>query len=353
MISYLIVGSGYRAEYFARIARKYFSLFRAMFLCRSQEKAQVVSSRTGVPAVITLEEALNFHPDFVVVAVDREHVADVAMEWAERGYPVVTETPVGSSMEKLQKLWAMQEEKQAKIVCCEQYHRYPVLANGLEKVRSGLIGTPATAYLSLAHDYHGISLIRRMLGTEGEAYTLYGTRTTGSVVATDSRYGAILDGSAAQEVRGTAHITFASGKTCLYDFASTQYRTFIRSRHLAVRGDRGEWSDRLITYADENNCPGRAFVMPEIPATYRALDTQALRDGRKTWTPELFLDTEQDEFAIASILLDMEAYLQGGPSPYPLREALDDACFWLLLNEAVIRPWEPVVAQEMPWSNKE
>ena len=42
MISFLIVGSGYRAEFYARIARKYSTLFQAMFLCRSEEKAAAV-----------------------------------------------------------------------------------------------------------------------------------------------------------------------------------------------------------------------------------------------------------------------------------------------------------------------
>ena len=75
--------------------------------------------------------------------------------------------------------------------------------------------------------------------------------------------------------------------------------------------------------------------MPEIPDRYRRLDTQYLRDLRKTWRSELFLDTLQDEYAIATILLDMEDYLRGGPSPYPLWEAIEDARFWLKLDRLV------------------
>ena len=353
MISYLIVGSGYRSEYYARIAAKHGELFRAMFLCRSREKAEAVSARTGIRATTALEEALAFQPDFAVVAVSRDHMADVAIEWIERGYPVVTETPVGASREELEALWALSRDRGAKIVCCEQYHRYPILANGLAQVQAGRIGRPVSAYLSLAHDYHGISLIRRMLGTQGEACTLRGERTAGEVAATDSRYGAILDGSVAKEERDVVHISFSSGKTAVYDFASTQYRSFIRARHLTVRGEKGEWSDRIITCVGADNEPERIFLMPEIFPAYRRLDTQALRDIRKTWAPELFLDTEQDEFAIASILLDMDAYLKGGPSPYPLEEALDDAWFWLKLNEAVRNPWAAVTTGGVPWREKE
>lgn len=349
MLSYLIVGSGYRAEYFARIAVKHPDLFRAKFLCRSAEKAALVTAHTGVAATTELDAALAFRPDFVVVAVDWGHVGDVTEEWALRGFPVVAETPVGSTEEKLKRLWALQEEKGAKIVCSEQYHRHPVLAEGFAQVRAGVIGEPISAYLSLAHDYHGMSLIRRMLLTEGEDYTLRAERRTADVVATDSRYGAIRDGSLAAEERTIAHIAFDSGKTAVYDFAPLQYRTFIRSRHLSVRGERGEWSDRIILYADGNGQPRRTFLMPEIPEKYRRLDNQALRDIRKTFTGELFLDTEEDEYAIATLLLDMEDYIGGGPSPYPLREALDDAWFCLMLSEAAKRPWEPFRAENLPW----
>ena len=348
MISYVIVGSGYRSEYYARAAVKHRDLFRAMYLCRSEEKAKAVSERTGVAATTRLEEALSFGPDFIVVAISRDAVAQVAAEWLQRGYPVVTETPVGATYEQLEALWAL-SQRGAKIVSCEQYHRYPILAAGLRAVRSGLIGRPVSAYLSLAHDYHGFSLIRRMLGVQGEAFTLRGERRVTPVLATDSRYGAILDGSVAKEERDIVHIAFESGKTAVYDFAGTEYRSFIRARHLTVRGEKGEWSDRIVYYADENNEPRRLFLMPEIDPAHRALDNQTLRDGRKSWTGELFLDTEQDEFAVSSILMDMAAYLKGGPSPYPLEEALDDALFWLKLNEAVKTPWADVASGDAPW----
>ena len=340
MISFLIVGSGYRAEFYARIARKYSTLFRAMFLCRSEEKAAAVEQRTGVNGTASLESALAFHPDFIVVAVDNKHVGDVTEEWALRGYPVLSETPVGCSVEQLERLRKLQQEKGALISCAEQYHRYPVLAEGIRRVESGLIGRPCSIYISLAHEYHGFSLIRRILQTTGEEYTMVAVRQRSETAATDSRYGAILDGSIAQEERYIAYITFSSGKTAIYDFADLQYRSFIRSRHLTVRGERGEWNDRIMSFVDADNKPGRICLMPEIPDRFQQLDTQTLRDGRKTWTPELFLDTEQDEFAAASMLLDMGAYISGGPSPYPLEEAVADAYFCLLLRQAVEQPFK-------------
>ena len=334
MLTYAIVGSGYRAEYFARVARTWPEQFRALFLCRSEAKAAKLKRDTGVDAVLTAEAVEAFGPDFVVVAVDRGHVADVAEEWIARGYPVVTETPVGDTEEKLERLQALGEGG-AKIVCCEQYHRQPILAAGLEAIGQGLIGAPRTAYISLVHDYHAASLIRRALGVGGEGYTLLGARRVSPAVETDSRYGAILDGRVTDEVRDQVLVTFESGRTAIYDFAPLQYRSYIRARHITVRGDRGEWSDTTLYGLDAQGLPWRRALTPELPEKYRCLDTQYLRDLRKAWRGELFLDTLQDEYAIATILLDMGEYLAGGPSPYPLWEAVGDARFWLRLQEAV------------------
>lgn len=334
MLSYVIVGSGYRAEYFGRVAQTWPELFRALFLCRSEEKAAKLKRNTGVDAVLTAEEAEAFRPDFIVVAVDRGHVADVAEEWLLRGWPVVTETPVGDTEEKLERLQRLAEGG-AKIICCEQYHRQPLLAAGLEAVAQGLIGEPQTAYISLVHDYHAASLIRRALMTGREGYTLRGARRSGPAVETDSRYGAILDGRRTTEARDQVLVTFESGKTAIYDFSPLQYRSYIRARHFTVRGETGEWSDTTLYGLDAENRPWRRALMPEIPEKYRCLDTQYLRDLRKAWRPELFLDTLQDEYAIATILLDMAEYLEGGPSPYPLWEAVEDARFWLRLEQAV------------------
>ena len=349
MLSYVIVGSGYRAEYFGRVAATYPDLFRALFLCRSDEKCALMKAHTGIDATQSVEDCLAFHPDFIVIAVDRGHIAEQAMTWVERGFAVVTETPVGDTLPSLDTLWRMGQSG-AKIVCCEQYHRQPILAAGLEAIRQGLIGKPASAYISMLHDYHAASVLRMALQIQpGTPCTLHGMRHESDVIETDSRYGAILDGWTAQKARDMVHISYATGQEVIYDFCPVQYRSYLRTRHFTVRGERGEWSDTLLLYQDKNNLPQRQYLLPQISEEYRCLDTQALRDRRRNWTAELAPDTVQDEFAIASLLLDMGDYLSGGPSPYPLREALEDAYFWLLLQEAVTHPWQEIASEVMPW----
>ena len=47
MLSYVIVGSGYRAQYYGRVARTWPEQFRAVFLCRSEEKAAKMKRRAA------------------------------------------------------------------------------------------------------------------------------------------------------------------------------------------------------------------------------------------------------------------------------------------------------------------
>ncbi|MBR7041603.1 MAG: hypothetical protein IKI24_07180 [Clostridia bacterium] len=349
MLSYIIVGSGYRAEYFGRIAKAHPDIFRALFLCRSREKADKMTADTGINATTDERECLAFCPDFAVIAVDRAHVAPVAEEWINKGFPVVTETPAGDTTEQLLKLWEL-GQKGAKIVCSEQYHRQNVLMSGLSAVKEGLIGEPSSMYISLVHEYHAASLIRRALMVPaGEGFTVRAVNQKSRAVKTDSRTSAFWDNEQTEVSRDTALISFSSGKFAVYDFDSIQYRSFIRARHLSVRGSRGEWSDAALLYADERGVPQRRLLNAEMPEKYRCLDTQTLRDRRKIPSTELNCDTAQDEFAIASILLDMEEYLRGGPSPYPLSEALEDAYFALKLREALSSPHVPVTSEKMPW----
>ena len=347
-LSYLIVGSGYRAKFYARIAKTYPALFSALFLCRSEEKAALMQYETGVPAVCSTEEAAAFRPDFIVIAVNKTSITDVSIEWVNRGYPVLMETPAGMTREQLLQLWNLSQNS-ARIAVAEQYHRYPDMIAGLQAVSEGRIGTPGSAYLSLAHDYHGMSLLRRMLLTEGESYSIRGERTMYPVTETDSRTGPLPGNPVRERARDLVWVSFDSGKKALYDFSGVQYHSFIRSRHVLVRGDRGEWCDTVLYCLDNRGQPVREELRPVIPERYRELDTALLRDARRVPRTGLSMDNLQDEFAMASMLYDMKDFLENGTEVYPLREALEDAYFRILMEEALAEPWKEVRAGKMPW----
>ncbi|MBR2812818.1 MAG: hypothetical protein IKD69_15705 [Solobacterium sp.] len=91
-LSYVIVGSGYRAAFYGRIASRYPDLFRAMFYSRSEEKAKAIHAASGLMASSSVQECLAFRPDFAVIAVTKAAIADVADQWLQMGLPAALET---------------------------------------------------------------------------------------------------------------------------------------------------------------------------------------------------------------------------------------------------------------------
>lgn len=349
-LSFIIVGSGYRAMFYVRIARRYPEQFDLKYvLCRSEEKAERLIREQGAPATASVEQCENAGADFVVVAVNKTSIADVAREWILKGYPVVTETPAGSSIEKIKMLWDLKVNHSERIMVCEQYHRYPVLAGGLKAIEDGKLKDPYAVYLSVAHDYHGISLIRRMLQLGPEPVRMRGSRYEFPVTETDSRNGEITDGRIAGKLRDHVTMEFASGKAAFYDFSGVQYHSYIRSRHVTVQGQDGEWSDTILHYVNEEHKPETEYLLPYFAPRYQALETRELKELCRSWKPELLLEQAQDEYAIATMLYDMRDYLAGGPEVYPLAEALEDAYLWILMQEAVQSPGKEIISERMPW----
>lgn len=349
-LSFVIIGSGWRAMFFARIARRFPEQFELKYLyCRTEEKAERVAREQGVPVTTSIEACEAARPDFVVVAVSKADICAVTKDWAAKGYPVLMETPAGCTVEELKELWELKEKHGAKIQVAEQYHRYPIMAAGLKAVKEGKLGDPYAVSLTVAHDYHGASLIRRMLGMGFEPMTLHGNRYRLPVTETDSRYGPVMGGGVKEQPRDHVTIEFASGKTAFYDFSGVLYHSFIRSRHLNVQGQNGEWNDSWLRYLGEDGLPVLEQMKPYLDPRYQCLETEELREICGRWNPVLTLEGQQDEYAIATMMFDMRDYLAGGAEVYPLAESLEDAYIWLLIQEAAEHPWTEVKSRPMPW----
>lgn len=350
-LSFVVVGSGFRAMFYGRIARTYPELFEMKYmLCRSQEKADRIRTQTGFSVTTSKEACEACRPDFVVVAVNKANIADVAEEWVLRGHTVLTETPAGASLEQLERIWELRERCGCRIQVAEQYFHYPSLSVGMKYIERGDIGEPFSLYISVAHDYHGASIMRKYLSVGQEAFAVAAKRFRFPLTETDSREGAVTDGRTTLRERDIALFEFASGKIGLYDFSGEQYHSFIRSRHIIVRGRDGELSDQVLYRLDDRHYPRTKILLPELEPRYRVLETKRIRDYVRMWKPELSLDEIEDEYAIACMLYDMGDYIASGKEIYPLRDALQDAYMWLVLQEAVQKPGKQMYAREMPWN---
>lgn len=352
-LSFIIVGSGWRSLFFVRIAKRYPEQFKLQYmLCRTQEKADKMAAEYNIPTTTSQEACEETAPDFVVVAVSKADLFQETKKWAEKGFPVLCETPAADSVEDLQSLWELVQNG-AKVQIAEQYHRYPIMAAGLKAIADGRLHDPYAVTLSMAHDYHGVSLIRRMLQPDNpqglRLESLCGEQYSFPVTNTDSRYGAITDGSIGRQERKVVTLKFANDKVAFYDFSGVQYHSFIRARHVNVQGRDGEWNDTFLRYVDESHMPHEEKLTAWLHPDYGCLDTEELKRQSREWNPYIIMDNAQDEYAIASMMFDMREYIAGGKEVYPMAEALEDAYIYLLMNEAVSNPGQTIVPQPMPW----
>ena len=354
-LSFVIIGSGYRAVFWSKVAKRYPEQFILKYMyCRTKEKAERIAAEHDIPTTSSIEEIEAVKPDFVVVAVSKDSICAVTKEWAQKGYPVLCETPAAMTVEELKELWFLTQNG-AKIQVAEQYHRYPIMLAGLNAIAERKLGDPYAVRLSVAHDYHGVSLVRRMLQpTHPEKLRLdhvEGQKYTFTVRETDSRYGAIKDGSVKERERSIVTMQFAGGTVAFYDFSGVQYRSFIRSRHVNVQGQDGEWNDVWLRYVDEDFEPVTEKVLPWLNPKYEFLNTSQLLQESYEWTGAMELTTMQEEYAVASMMCDMRAYIEDGLEVYPMAEALEDAYVFLLMEKAYHQPGKPVYPENMPWHN--
>ncbi len=328
-IRYVIVGSGWRSEFYARIAKALPDKFEAAaMLCRTEAKAKQMEEKLGVYTTTSEAECRSLKPDFIVVAVDKPSVFKVSRNWLDKGWPVLCETPAGLKMEDLEDAWRFHCYG-TRFQVAEQYHLYPRYEKILEVVKSGVLGDPQAVDLSAAHDYHAVSLIRRILGVGFENAFFTGKRFTFPVLETAGRDGIIENGQIKDSYRIRMDMEFDSGKMGFYDFDKIQYHSRIRGIEIRIQGDRGELSGNHLTYVDSDGI----FYEETI-----------------SWeNPYADLGFSEDETAIVKMLEGMKQYVDNGTECYPVAEALQDAYFSLCMEKALLHPYETIQSQTQMW----
>jgi predicted dehydrogenase len=346
-IRFAIVGSGWRSLYYVRIAKALKDHFElCAMLCRTEEKAQYIKETCQINAITSIEGCVSLQPDFVVVAVDKAHIASVSIEWLQRGFPVLCETPATMQIADLEELWKLHEEG-SRIITAEQYRCYPINTARKTLLDMGLIGEAQFLYLSLAHEYHAVSLMRSFLQIEaGTPFSVQARDLTFPTRETLSRYERFTDGRISGKTRVNALFSFENGKACLYDFDSEQYRSPIRNDSFRIDGISGQILNDTVYWIDGKSQTQQKSLH---------IDSYTVETGNKN--PNLdhfeevtnisFLDQNiylppfgsrglsQDETAIASLLRDMSEYVNGGMEPYPLKDALEDAYAAILLRRSI------------------
>ena len=346
-IRFVIVGSGWRSLYYVRIAKALPQVFHlCAMLCRTDEKAARMAQENGIHTTTSVSECMEYKPDFVVVVVNKASIAEVALQWLDKGFCVLSETPAALDTGTLARLREA-EHRGARLVVCEQYRRYPSLSALRKIAQSGIIGEPTCLNLSVAHEYHGASLMRAFLDIRGfENFTVRAKTYEFPTTETLTRYDLFKDGRVAQKKRTVATFEFESGKVGIYDFDSEQYRSPIRRNTIRLQGVRGEMIDDKVYYLNADN----DGVVSQITTNSRIVHTDSnnpniaafteiqniVFEGKSIYNPPFGLcGLSEDETAIATMMQKTALYSKGlEDSPYSLDEAVFDAYMAIILQRA-------------------
>lgn len=352
---YLVIGYGWRTDFFYRIAQLCPERFEVCAgVLRTRERAAQVSEEKHIYATEDLEKALETKPDFAVLCVPKAIGGEYLLRLMERGVPVLKETPPASSLEEMTALWEAKEKYGGRVQVAEQYFLQPYYAAVLQIIGQGYLGEVSNISLSAVHDYHAVSVFRKVLGVGFENCVLEGREFRFPVTQTNGRQGFVYDGTVKLAERKWGYMQFDSGKTAFLDFSGEQYHSLIRARRWNVQGKRGEINDMVVRFLTKENLP--------VEQKLRRLDMGI--NNNKEWALKriLFLDKSvyenpfyparlnDDEIAVAACLWKMKEYVDTGVEFYPLEEALQDAYLGLMMDQA-IASGEKVRTRTQKWAS--
>ncbi len=340
MISFAIVGAGWRTDFYLRIAQALPEIFKVVaVVVRNKDKHQDFVDTWHVPAVCSIDELSAYNDiEFVVTSLPWAVNPDVVKQLAEKAIPVLSETPPAPDLAGLNELYKLVEGG-AKIQVAEQLNFQPHHAARLEVARSGLLGDIQQAQVSCCHGYHGISIMRALLGKCFESVTISAKEFHSQIINSPGRDGvpekeALVD---SRQVIATFTYDDVLG---ISDFCDDQYFSFIRGQRFLVRGTRGEIVDDSITYLQDPATPIKLNFHRHDAGHNGNLEGyyhKGIQAGENWYYKNPFPGAcfSDEEIAIATALQGMHAYLQGGPEVYSLAEACQDHYLTLLCQESI------------------
>jgi hypothetical protein len=350
-----LIGASWRGDYYLRIAQEVPSSFEiGSVLVQSASSAARVTAAWGVRATTDFDTFLRSGPyDYVVVSVPRDAASHYIVAMAQAGIPVLTETPPARDLDDLRELWG--RVGTAPVQVAEQYRFQPQHAARLAVASSGVLGDVHTAQVSVAHDYHGVSLIRSALGVGFDPVAVTGMAFTDRVTSARGRDAWNDELAVVDSVRTIAWLRF-DDRLGTYDFNGEQYTSPIRSRHMTLSGSAGEVVDDSVRYVRE---PGRA-----VNGTFAREVTGVDGDLEGSYLHRIWLGSDvlfdnpfvgarlnDDEVAVASVMARMSAFVRTGEGFYGLADGCHDHYLGMLIADAV-SSGQSVTSTPQPWSKE-
>ncbi|MGN0494532.1 MAG: Gfo/Idh/MocA family protein [Acutalibacteraceae bacterium] len=332
MITYAIIGAGWRSEFYLRIAALLPDTFKVSGIyIRNKQKREEFSKKYNAPIFDNLEKLLETDFDFIVSCVNKTGICDTVRELANKNVPLLTETPIGTSIKEIDDFLG-EIKPDWRVQVAEQFHFMPRNAAIKRVIESGILGEITQVQLSCCHDYHAASLIRFFLGTGNEMPEASSFTLPDTVTRYNSRGGLLKEPQTVTAEEKFVILRFKD-KTAVYDFNYEQYFSDIRRSRILIRGTNGEILNNEFTYL-KNGLPHSFTLRRNSYGTNESLDGFTLvnitAEGKVVYeNPFKSARLSDEEIAIATCLLKMKKYLETGIPFYTLNDAAIDSKIFL------------------------
>lgn len=325
MINYCVIGGGWRAEFYIRIAKLLPEIFSVNALCvRNPQRAEQIRQQYNVNVVQSLDEVLKIDCDFFVNCINKEDISDLSSLLCSKGYAVLQETPCMPTNKNMQGY---------KLQVAEQFHLKPMYQAIKGIINDKVIGEVNHIEISVAHEYHAMSLIRFFMD-EDKPKCVYKKEMKNSVLHTHFRQGEIDQ----KEICDSKHqlaIFDLGGKSAIYNFDYEQYFSPIRADRLLIRGTRGEIENNIVRYFNEDNQYCENTIVQHKSGNLDGFFNGAITFLGKVYYKSPFQDARlsDEETAIATALLKMDNYLKTGEEFYSFESGIKDVVCGNLEND--------------------
>lgn len=357
-IKFGMIGAGWRSLFFLRIVEAFPERFKCTgVVVRDETKRLAFQNEWNVATFATLDDLLGAETsEFIVVSTTENH--QVIVDVVSKGMPCLCETPPARLHDDLVKVYESVAELNGKVQVAEQYHLRPHHQAQMKVIESGKLGDVSQAQCSVAHGYHGVSMMRRFLNIGFENAVITATSFKAPLIMGPDRKGFPKE---EKLVEGKQHIAwFQFENNCFgsLDFCNKQYRSWIYHERVLIRGERGEISANQVRYLKSINEP-MAFELERVMQGQESDISAAVfmgyrGEGEWLYRNPFFHEIENsilidDEIAVAHCLEKMYDYVKTGKDFYSLAEASQDT-YLALLYERAAQEGKAVESETQIWA---
>ena len=332
-----LVGTGWRSHFYIRIARMLPERFQIVGAVYRSERGRQTALGWGVPAFPTHEELISLAPDYVILSVNRDSMGGLMRLYAQHDIPLLVETFPAKDVDELRGLH--HDLAGAKIQVAEQYPFQPLNAARIGVADSGILGNIYLMQSSLPNGYHAVSVQRKLLHVGRTCPVVRANRYIHKMTGGPGRSGDPTEDRLVDAKQMLYQLDYGD-RQALNDLEDNQHRSFIRTQHWVIRGERGELRGEDVLYLQDIVTPCH-FTLERVMAgggpSMEGLYLRGVRGGDHGWyyqNPYIPARLYDDEIAVATCMDKMGVYLETGEAFYPLEEELMDLYLTLMINKA-------------------